>query len=89
MLTWEHAPIVETCAVQAGYGHLLVLTMDGSLYLTTPAGTTIWRIASGTPPGTLPSFVARRHDPVRGSLIAFDAGTIAEYRLPRQASAAA
>ncbi|VWB68362.1 hypothetical protein BLA6860_03197 [Burkholderia lata] len=59
------------------------LFSDGaSLYVATHAGTTIWNIASGTPLGTLPGFVARRHDPVRGSLIAFDAGTIAEYRLP-------
>jgi len=59
------------------------LFSDGaSLYVATPAGTTIWRIASGAPLGALPGFVARRHDPVRGSLIAFDAGTIAEYRLP-------
>ncbi len=59
------------------------LFSDGaSLYVATPDGTTIWSIGSGTPLGTLPGFVARRHDPVRGSLIAFDAGTIAEYRLP-------
>ncbi|MBN3828183.1 hypothetical protein G3O00_31910 [Burkholderia sp. Ac-20384] len=59
------------------------LFSDGaSLYVATPGGTTIWSIASGGPLGTLPGFVARRHDPVRRSLIAFDITTIAEYRLP-------
>ncbi len=63
------------------------LFSDGaSLYVATPDGTTIWSIASGTPLGALPGFVAQRHDPVRGSLIAFDAGTIAVYRLPVQAA---
>jgi hypothetical protein len=63
------------------------LFSDGaSLYVATPAGTTIWRIASGALLGTLPGFVARRHDPVRGSLIAFDTATIAEYRFSVQAT---
>jgi hypothetical protein len=63
------------------------LFSDGaSLYVATPGGTTIWSIASGTRLGTLPGFVARRHDPVRGSLIAFDTATIAEYRFSVQAT---
>lgn len=63
------------------------LFSDGaSLYVATPAGTTIWSLASGTPLGALPGFIARRHDPLRGALIAFDAGTIAEYRLSAQAA---
>lgn len=35
MLTFSHTalpPILDVCAVQAGYGHLLVLTADGSLH---------------------------------------------------------
>ncbi|KAG8150287.1 hypothetical protein [Burkholderia catarinensis] len=65
------------------------LFSDGaSLYVATPAGTTIWDVASGAPLGQLPGFVARRHDPIRGSLLAFDADTIAEYRLPERAARA-
>ncbi|WP_129517869.1 hypothetical protein [Burkholderia stabilis] len=62
------------------------LFSDGaSLYVATSTGTTVWNVASGAPLGQLPGFVARRHDPVRGSLIAFDAATIAEHRLPGRA----
>ncbi|WP_152601990.1 hypothetical protein [Burkholderia paludis] len=63
------------------------LFSDGAaLYVATPAGTTIWRLDPGAPPDRLPGFVARRHDPVRAALIAFDAGTIAECRLPAPAA---
>lgn len=31
-LEWHGAPIVDVCAVQAEYGHLLVLTADGKLH---------------------------------------------------------
>ena len=68
-------------------GKVLDLFSDGTrLYVAVESGTTAWDVASRAQVARFPGFVARRHDPVRNTLVGFGPAEIVELALPTPGS---
>ena len=81
--TESEQPADRQWPMEINANEVLNLFSEGThLYVAADTGTTVWEIASGRQIAGLPGFVARLHDPARGSLVAIATDSIVELTLP-------